>query len=114
MNISIGISACAVATTILLPQQSHAQTVLTGDTRWACEAILCLVTTSPPTECTPALKKYFSISFQKFKDTARGRANFLNMCPRSDTSTQVRALLSALGDPTNPPVDTTTVPAQFQ
>lgn len=56
---------------------------LTGDTKLACEAVLCLSTGSRPSECSPSIKKYFSINHKKLSDTIKGRRNFLNMCPAS-------------------------------
>ena len=61
--------------------QAMAQESLQGDEKLACEALLCLSTSTRPAECTPSLRRYFSISFKKFSDTLRGRMNFLNMCP---------------------------------
>ena len=55
----------------------------TGDTKLACEAIICLSTGQPPNQCAASLAKYFSISFKKFSDTLKGRINFLNLCPTS-------------------------------
>ncbi|MDK4565607.1 TrbM/KikA/MpfK family conjugal transfer protein, partial [Kingella kingae] len=55
--------------------------VLTGDTRLACEAILCLSSGTRPSECTPSLKRYFSINHKHLSDTLKARRNFLNMCP---------------------------------
>ncbi|WP_017171120.1 TrbM/KikA/MpfK family conjugal transfer protein [Xanthomonas phaseoli] len=61
--------------------------VLTGDTRLACEAILCLSSGTKPGECGPSLQRYFSISYRKWSDTVKGRRNFLNLCPTAhDTS----------------------------
>ena len=95
MNPAFKITACAIAIVSLLPLSGEAQDVLTGDTRLACEAILCLATASPPNECSSALKRYFSISFRKPGDTARGRANFLKICPRNDRSNQLQSFLAA-------------------
>jgi hypothetical protein len=61
--------------------QAIGQESLQGDEKLACEALLCLSTSTRPAECTPSLRRYFSISFKKFSDTLRGRMNFLNMCP---------------------------------
>lgn len=38
-----------------------ADDVLTGDTKLACEAILCLSSETRPAECGPSLAKYFAI-----------------------------------------------------
>lgn len=54
---------------------------LTGDTKLACEAILCLSSGTRPSECSPSLNRYFSIKEKKMKDTIKARANFLRLCP---------------------------------
>lgn len=58
-----------------------AQELLEGNEKLACEAILCLSTGSPPHECSPSLKKYFSIEKRKLRDTIRARLDFLQLCP---------------------------------
>jgi len=60
---------------------ANAQETLQGDEKLACEALLCLSTSTRPAECAPSLRRYFSISYRKFSDTLRGRMNFLNLCP---------------------------------
>ena len=44
---------------------------LTGDTKLACEAILCLSSSEKPHECDPAINRYFSIKAKKWKDTIK-------------------------------------------
>lgn len=56
--------------------------VLTGDTKLACEALLCLATSTRPSECKPSLKRYFSIKARKPHDTFKARLNFLRLCPK--------------------------------
>lgn len=75
---------------------ASAQDVLTGDTRLACEAILCLASGTRPSECTPSLRKYFSITARKMSDTIRKRKNFLNLCPVSNQTPEMSALVSAM------------------
>lgn len=58
--------------------------VLTGDTKLACEATLCLAGSTRPGECVPSLTKYFNITKKKWKDTLKARRNFLKLCPASD------------------------------
>ena len=58
--------------------------ILTGDTKLACEAVLCLSSGDKPSECNPSLKRYFSINKKKMSDTIKARKNFLNMCPASN------------------------------
>jgi hypothetical protein len=66
---------------VLLMNSAIAQETLQGDEKLACEALLCLSTSTRPAECAPSLRRYFSISYKKFSDTLRGRMNFLNLCP---------------------------------
>ena len=75
---------------------ASAQEVLTGDTRLACEAVLCLASGTRPSECAPSLNRYFSITARKFKDTLKKRRNFLNLCPVSNLS------LIHISEPTRP------------
>jgi hypothetical protein len=78
--------------------------ILTGDTRLACEAILCLSSCFRPPECRQALNRYFSIrvyhkhSFSPSR-TIKARANFLKLCPRDDNS--VDRLVDAQSDTLN-------------
>lgn len=74
---------------------SNAQEVLTGDTRLACEAVLCLASGSRPSECTPSLHRYFSITARKFSETLKKRKNFLDLCPASNQTPEMAALVSA-------------------
>lgn len=75
----------ALLTNLALAAPARAQgQVLTGDVRSACEAILCLAAPSCPSECAPSIKRYYSISAKKFKDTVRKRKNFLALCPKTD------------------------------
>ncbi len=69
----------ALAQEITLP--SLEKNYLTGDTRLACEAILCLSSGTRPSECAPALARYFNISKRLFSDTLRARRSFLRLCP---------------------------------
>lgn len=55
--------------------------VFTGDTRLACEALLCLSSSQRPGECSPSLERYFGINHKKWSDTLDARRSFLNMCP---------------------------------
>ncbi len=60
------------------------ENTLTGDTKLACEAVLCLSSGDKPNECNPSLDRYFNITKKKMSDTIKARKNFLNMCPSSD------------------------------
>lgn len=91
-------STALVAATFSISTQASAQEVLTGDTRLACEAILCLATGTRPSECTPSLQRYFSISYRRFTDTIRGRLNFLNLCPVSNQTPEMSSLVNAMAN----------------
>jgi hypothetical protein len=71
------------------------QQTLTGDTKLACEAIICLSTGQRPDQCTPPIQRYFSISFRRISDTLRGRTNFLNLCPKGGDA-QMDALIAGI------------------
>jgi TrbM len=71
--------------------------MLSGDEGSACEAILCLSTGGPPSECMPSLRKYFSINLSKPWKTIQARINFLKMCPTSDDTPQMGTLVEAIG-----------------
>lgn len=58
--------------------------LLTGDTKLACEAILCLSSGVRPGECQPSLNRFFSIKHKKAWKTIRDRKNFLQLCPKGD------------------------------
>jgi len=75
---------------------TRAQDLLTGDTRLACEAILCLSSGIHPSECTPSLARYFGINRRKFSDTIRARLNFLDLCPVARQTAEMRSLVAAI------------------
>lgn len=85
----------ALAIAAATAASAGAQEVLTGDTRLACEATLCLATGTRPGECSPSLSRYFSIHKRKWSDTVRARANFLSLCPVSDQTPEMRSLVNA-------------------
>lgn len=70
----------------------------TGDTKLACEAILCLSASQGRGEsaCQPSLHRYFSINKRKLRDTIRARHDFLNLCPDAQKDDGMRTLVSAL------------------
>lgn len=83
----------AMAAALLLPLGAMAQglskdkikeDLLTGDTKLACEAILCLSTGSRPNECQPSIHKYFSIRHKRMSSTINARKDFLKQCPSSN------------------------------
>lgn len=74
--------------------------LFTGDTKLSCEAILCLSSGERPSECKPALQRYFSISHKKLSDTLKARKNFLQICPSSNEQGMpelVKALANGAG-----------------
>lgn len=83
--------------TALLFNQANAQGLemsqFTGDTRLACEALLCLTSAQPPHECNPSLQRYFSITG---KHIGQDRMNFLNLCPTASSTPEMQRLTSAL------------------
>jgi hypothetical protein len=91
-------SAVMAGTALTMSLPASAQDVLTGDTRLACEAILCLASGTRPSECAPSMARYFSISYRDFSDTIRGRVNFLNLCPAGSQTPQMSSLVSAIAN----------------
>lgn len=79
----------------ILASTAMASDQLTGDKKLACEAILCLPTTTRPSECKPSIKKYFSLVGKKPSDTANKRKQFLNKCP-ADNTPQMQAIKGAI------------------
>lgn len=67
---------------------------LTGDTKTACQVILCLSTGQRPSECTPPIERYFSIRAKHWADTLRERRNFLDLCPASNQTPQMSSLVN--------------------
>jgi hypothetical protein len=95
--------ACSILTTLGLINASPAQTYqqqegFSGDTRLACEAILCLSTGQRPNECSPALSRYFSINHRRLSDTLRARGDFLNLCPAAQYDDKMRSLVNSIRD----------------
>jgi hypothetical protein len=88
--------ALAAAASIQAP--ASADEALTGDTRLACEAILCLSTGTRPGECSPSLHRYFSISHRKLSDTIRARGNFLKLCPVANQTPEMSLLVNAMAN----------------
>ena len=60
--------------------------MLSGDTKLACEAMLCLASPVKPSECSAALARYFSIDAKKWAQVVTKRKNFLNLCPVDATT----------------------------
>lgn len=70
-----------------------AQGILTGDTRLACEAILCLSSATQPAECQPSLQRYYSIVRRRLRDTIQARNDFLSQCPKVNANAQSGAVI---------------------
>jgi hypothetical protein len=68
--------------------------VLTGDTRLACEAILCLATGVQPAACTPSINRLYSIVLRNWSRTLSARKAFLGLCPTGSND----PLLASLRD----------------
>jgi trbM protein of DNA transfer system len=77
---------------------TYADDVLTGDTRLACEAILCLSSGDRPSECASSIRRYFSIRHKKLGNTIKARRNFLKMCPSSSESAEMSGLVDAIAN----------------
>lgn len=57
-------------------------TLLSGDKKYACEALMCLnAGAASPQECNPAIFKYHSIHRKHRSDEIRARKEFLRKCP---------------------------------
>ena len=69
---------------------------LTGDTRLACEAILCLSSSVRPGECNPSLDRYYGINKKKWSDTVKARKSFLNLCPTASADSRMQSLVNAM------------------
>jgi hypothetical protein len=95
-----------LAAMLITTAPAHAEDGLfTGDVRLACEAVLCLAASGTrPSECTPSIKKYFSINAKKLKDTIKKRKNFLALCPKA-TPDNINAIVEA--QPTEPVTQST-------
>ena len=89
------LAVAAASAAFFVPVAAQADDLLTGDTRLACEAVLCLSSGDRPSECAPSIKRYFSIKHKKLGDTLKSRRNFLEMCPSSNEP-HMPALINAL------------------
>lgn len=87
----------AASMAVFLCANVQAQDILTGDTRLACEAVLCLSSGVRPGECQPALNKYFSIWDKKPHKMIQKRIDFLNLCPAANEK-GMPELISAIGN----------------
>ena len=92
------ITIVLLTTVMCLPAKAQNQNLLTGDTRLACEAIICLSSTKEESECMPSLAKYFSINASDWVDTVRDRLNFLNLCPSATEDENMVSLVEAIAN----------------
>ncbi|EAI7853119.1 conjugal transfer protein TrbM [Campylobacter coli] len=95
----------ALGATLLISNNAFADDVLTGDTRLACEAILCLSSGTRPGECSSSLARYFSIKFKKPWETVNARRAFLNLCPVQNDANIEDLVLNNLVDDVLPASD---------
>ncbi|KQH96170.1 TrbM/KikA/MpfK family conjugal transfer protein [Campylobacter coli] len=95
----------ALGATLLISNNAFADDVLTGDTRLACEAILCLSSGTRPGECSSSLARYFSIKFKKPWKTVNARRAFLNLCPVQNDANIEDLVLNNLVDDVLPASD---------
>ena len=93
-----------IASALILASSLSAGDMLTGDTKLACEAILCLSSGTRPGECSPSINKYFSIKHKKWSDTVNARRNFLRLCP-VDGADEKDPVFADLRDTVLPNVD---------
>lgn len=88
-----------LTTTMLIGSNIYANEILSGDTRLACEAILCLSSGTRPGECSSSLARYFSIKFKKPWKTINARKAFLNLCPvQNNTNVEDLVLKNLIDD----------------
>ena len=90
---------------LFIGSNAFADDVLTGDTRLACEAILCLSSGTRPGECSSSLARYFSIKFKKPWKTINARRAFLNLCPIQNDANIEDLVLNNLVDDVLPVSD---------
>ncbi|ECR3232294.1 conjugal transfer protein TrbM [Campylobacter coli] len=90
---------------LFIGSNAFADDVLTGDTKLACEAILCLSSGTRPAECGPSLARYFAIHFKKPWKTIDARRAFLNLCPIQNDANIEDLVLNNLVDDVLPVSD---------
>ena len=83
---------CAHAHGFIVPNEPE----LSADESAACEALLCLSSGSRPTECDPAIRRYYDIKRRLLSDTMQARLDFLKMCPTASSDSTVSALAKAI------------------
>ncbi|MGD9662552.1 MAG: TrbM/KikA/MpfK family conjugal transfer protein [Porticoccaceae bacterium] len=78
--------------------ESDNETLFSGTTRLACEALLCLSSSAGGSigACSPALSHYFGIKKRKFSDTLSARLSFLQQCPVANQTPAMASLVQAI------------------
>lgn len=93
---ALGIAAAAHAS-----DDDDVPKFLEGDTRYACEAILCLAASGGrPHECAPSIRRFFEIQAKKPWKTIALRRSFLQLCPNrsADMDRLTNALANGSGN----------------
>ena len=72
------------------------ESFLEGDTKLACEALLCLSSGFHPYECGPSIHWYFGIHKRKWKNTLKARRNFLRLCPSATADSKMESLVEVI------------------
>ncbi|WP_392561081.1 TrbM/KikA/MpfK family conjugal transfer protein [Orbus sturtevantii] len=98
----IGFLSLAMIVTANSAYAENNNNELTGDTKLACEALLCLSSSTRPTECAASLARYFGIKDpKKWAKTVIKRKNFLKLCPTSDDN-QINPIVENIIDDVTP------------
>lgn len=94
----IGLIIATLSSSVLANSTSPQIDVLTGDSRTACEVILCLSSAQGRgiSECKAPLRKYFSIRARKWHKTLAKRRAFLDLCPAANENAKMSALTTAI------------------
>lgn len=76
---------------------------LKGDKKTACEVILCLSSSSRPSECNSPIAKYFAIKVYSHgsfspSQTIKKRKEFLKLCPESSADNKMESLVTAMSE----------------
>lgn len=86
MRKTLFVTTLTAAALCALAAPVAAQQSFTGDTKLACEAVMCLASPTKPQECMSAIRKYFSITARKPHEQITKRRNFLKLCPQDNNA----------------------------
>jgi hypothetical protein len=89
-------AVCALPLSVMAQQENAEPAELSGDTKLACEAILCLSSGERPSECSPSLNHYFNIVKKTVSKTLSARRDFLSLCPVVSENSDMKQLVSAI------------------